>query len=139
VTGGPRSDDHEEAGVHASVLASVYANNEGGAYLTFAFPIILFAVIASVLYVLLFGRPHRRVPPRRIAATAHAGPPSAGAARAAAVASGLPTAAGGGSAESAAEPAGAHRDATTTDDRGNVSGGTADGEQGTTEQTEAGE
>jgi hypothetical protein len=124
--------------VHTSVLASVPMNVEGGAYLTFAFPIILFAVIATVLWVLLFSRPHPRVPPRRIAA-AHAGPPAPGAARAAATASGLPTAAGGGSAESAAEPAGAHQDATTTDDRGNVSGGTADGEQGTTEQTEAGE
>jgi hypothetical protein len=124
--------------VPGTVLASVPMNVEGGAYLTFAFPIILFAVIASVLYVMLFGRPHPRVPPRRIAAV-HAGPPGPGEARAAAVASGMPTAAGGGSTESAAEAAGAHRETTTTGDRGNVSGGTPDSEQGTTEETEDGE
>ena len=83
------------------VLASVPVNAEGGAYLTFAFPIILFCVIASVLYVVLFGRPHARVPSRRVA-LAQAGPPSPEAAHAAAVASGLPTAAGGGSVESGA-------------------------------------
>ena len=123
--------------MHATVLASVYANNEGGSYLTFAFPIILFAVIATILWVLLFTRPLPRVPPRRVAA-AHAGPPGPAEARAAAVASGMPTAAGGGSAESAAEAAGAHRETTTTGDSGNVSDGTP-GEQGTTEETEASE
>lgn len=112
----------------AMVLASVPSNVEGGSYLTFAFPIILFAVIASILYVLLFGRPHPRVPPRRIAATANAGPSGAAAAQAASVASGM------------SAPAGAHQETTTTGDRGNVSGGTPDGaDQGTTEKTEDGE
>jgi hypothetical protein len=58
--------------VPGTVLAAVFMNSEGGSYLTFAFPIILFCVIASVLYVLLFGRPHRRVPPRRAVVTSQA-------------------------------------------------------------------
>ena len=119
-----------------TVLASVQVNSEAGAYLTFAFPVILFCVIGAILYVLLFSRPHPRVPARRVPAAAHAGPPSPDAARAAAVASGMPTAAGGGSAESAAEPAGAVSAATTT--TGSVSGEPAeagDSEHGTTEGT----
>lgn len=124
----------------ATVLAAVPSNVEAGSYMTFAGPVIAFCVISAILYVLLFGRPHPRVPPRRITATAAAGPPGAAAARAATVASGMPTAAGGGSAESAVEAAGAHRETTTTGDRGNVSGGTPDGAgQGTTEETEDGE
>ncbi len=90
-----------------TVLASVPVNSEAGSYLTFAFPILLFCAIAAALYIVLFGRPHARVPARRIAAVAHAGPPSPEAARAAAVAGGLPTAEGGGSAESGVEAAGA--------------------------------
>ena len=120
-----------------TVLASVPMNVEGGAYLTFAFPIILFAVIASVLYVLLFGRPHPRVPPRRIAAPAVAGSPASGAARAAAIAHGMPTAAGGGSVESAAEPEGAVRETTTTSGSSNVSGEAA-GDGGPDTNTEEG-
>ena len=90
-----------------TVLASVPVNSEAGSYLTFAFPILLFCVIAAFLYVRLFGRPHPRVPARRVAAVAHTGPPSPEAAHAAAVAGGLPLAEGGGSAESGAEAAGA--------------------------------
>jgi hypothetical protein len=113
--------------------------------LTFAFPIILFAIIAVVLYYLLFARPHPRVPSRRIVlAGSAAGAPEGGTAHAAAVAAGLPTASGGGAAESASEPAGAKRDTladaadggTTT--TGSVSGEAAgdseqadDSEQGT--------
>ncbi len=83
-------------------------NSMGGAVLTFAFLIILFAIVATVLYVLLFSRPHPRVPARHVVyATASGGAPSPGAARAAATATGMPTASGGGSAESATEPAGA--------------------------------
>ena len=109
-------------------------NAPGGAVLTFAFPIILFAIIAAVLYYLLFARPHPRVPSRRIALASSApGAPEGGAAHAAAVAAGLPTASGGGAAESASEPAGAKRDTladaadggTTT--TGSVSGGAANG------------
>gem|GEM_PF-2217587 len=90
-----------------TVLASVPVNSEAGSYLTLAFPILLFCVVATVLYVRLFGRPHPRVPARRITAVAYTGPPSPGAAKAAAVAGGLPLAEGGGSAESGAEAAGA--------------------------------
>jgi hypothetical protein len=93
--------------VTRTVLASVPDNSEAGSYLTFAFPILLFCFIAAFLYVRLFGRPHPRVPARRVAAVAHTGPPSPEAAHAAAVAGGLPLAEGGGSAESGAEAAGA--------------------------------
>jgi hypothetical protein len=127
VTGDPRSDHHEEAGVHATVLAGVPSNVEAGAYMTFAGPVIAFCVVAAILYVLLFARPHPRVPPSRLAATAHAGPPGV-------------SAAGGGSVASAAQAPGAGRDATTTGDRGSVSGGTADGAgQEATDETEDGE
>ncbi len=80
--------------------------NPGGSIMTFYFPIGLFAVVATTLY-LMFSRPHRRIPPPRPLAPAHAAPSDSAAARAAAVAGGLPTAAGGGGAESPAEPAGA--------------------------------
>ena len=90
-----------------AILASVADNAEGGAYLTIAFPLILFCVIATVLYIVLFGRPHARVPARRIATVAHTGPPSPEAAHAAAIAAGLPLAEGGGSTESGVEAAGA--------------------------------
>jgi hypothetical protein len=117
------------------------SNAAGGAILTFAFPIILFAVIATVLYYLLF-RPHQRVPGRRIALEASApGAPHPAAAHGAAVAAGFPTASGGGSAESAAEPAGAKRDASAEaqDDSGTLSGVVDEQDQGTTDGTEASE
>jgi hypothetical protein len=122
-----------------SVLAVATSDNvPGGAILTFAFPIILFAVIATVLYILLFSRPHPRVPAGHVALASATAAPDAGAAHAAAVASGMPTASGGGSAESAAEPHGARRDAGEDGpgENGRVSGET---EQGTTEGTEASE
>jgi hypothetical protein len=115
---------------------STSSNAPGGAVLTFAFPIILFAVVATVLYYMLFARPHRRVPPGRVAlASATPGAPEPGAAHAAAV--GMPTASGGGSAESATEPHGAERDTladaadSSADGSGNVSGEAGDSEQGT--------
>ena len=89
-----------------AILASVPDNTQGGAYLTLAFPLILFCVIAAVLYIVLF-RPHARVPARRIATVAQTGPPSPEAAHAAAIAAGLPLAEGGGSVESGVEAAGA--------------------------------
>ena len=122
-----------------SVLAIATSDNApGGAILTFAFPIILFAIIGTVLYILLFSRPHPRVPAGRVVLAGTPAAPDAGAAHAAAVAAGLPTASGGGSAESAAEPAGAKRDAPAegSDENGSVSGGP---DQGTTESTEASE
>ena len=92
----------------AAILASVPDNTQGGANLTFLFPLLLFIIIAGVLYVWVLSRPHARVPARRIGVLSHAGPPSVEAAHAAAVAAGLPLAEGGGSAESGAEAAGAH-------------------------------
>jgi hypothetical protein len=120
-------------------------NSMGGAVLTFAFLIILFAIVATVLYIVLFSRPHPRVPARRLSyATAGAGAPAdPGAARAAATAAGMPTASGGGSAESATEPAGAGRDITpgaagdATDGPGKVTGGSGNGT--TDHGTEGGE
>ena len=51
-----------------SVLAIATSDNApGGAILTFAFPIILFAIIGTVLYILLFSRPHPRVPAGHVA------------------------------------------------------------------------
>ena len=55
-----------------TVLASVEVNTEAGSYLTFAFPVILFCVIGAILYVLLFSRPHPRVPARRFPAAVSA-------------------------------------------------------------------
>ena len=122
-----------------SVLAIATSDNApGGAILTFAFPIILFAVIGTVLYILLFSRPHPRVPAGHVALAGASAAPDAAAGHASAVAAGMPTASGGGSAESAAEPAGAKRDAAAegSDENGSVSGGS---DQGTTEGTEASE
>jgi hypothetical protein len=126
------------------ILAQATSDNApGGAILTFAFPIILFAVIATTLYFLLFARPHPRIPGQRVSlAAATRGAPGPAASHAAAVAAGLPTASGGGSAESAAEPHGAKRDAPVTDDDGTGKvAGTTEGstEQGTTDGTEASE
>ena len=91
----------------AAILASVPDNTQGGANLTFLFPVLLFCIIAGVLYFKVLARPHARVPARRIDVLSHAGPPSVEAAHAAAVAAGLPLAEGGGSTESGAEAAGA--------------------------------
>jgi hypothetical protein len=119
-------------------------NAMGGAVLTFAFLIILFAIVATVLYILLFSRPHPRVPAQRLSyAAAGAGTPAdPGAARASATAAGMPTASGGGSAESSTEPAGAGRDV-APGAAGDASGGTGrvTGEPGyeTTDGTEGSE
>ena len=122
---------------------ATFDNTMGGAVLTFAFLVILFAIVATVLYILLFSRPHPRVPAQRVVyASASAGAPSAGAARASATAAGMPTASGGGSAESAAEPAGAERDimpgagGDAAGGPGRVTGGSG---YGTTDGTEASE
>ena len=127
------------------ILASATSDSaDGGAVLTFAFPVALFVVVAVILY-LRFSRPHRRVPARPILMPARAAAPDAGTARAAAVAAGQPTAAGGGSTESAVEPAGATRGSAGDDGPGNVAGGEPapaggpDQEASTADGTEAGE
>ena len=127
-----------------NILAYATSDNSmGGAVLTFAFLVILFAIVATILYVLLFSRPHPRVPAQRVVyASASAAAPSAGAARASATAAGMPTASGGGSAESGAEPAGAERDimpgagGDAMGGPGRVTGGSG---YGTTDGTEASE
>jgi len=90
------------------ILAAVSPDNTPAGYnLTYAFPGLLFIIIALVLYA-LFSRPHRRIPRRPIGATpAGSRAPDAKSARAAAVAGGLSVAPGGGSSESPSEPAGA--------------------------------
>ncbi len=91
------------------ILAAISPDNTPHGYnWTFAFPMLLFIVIALILYA-LFSRPHRRIPGRPISvAPGGTRSPDARAARAAAVAGGLSTAPGGGTTESASEPAGAH-------------------------------
>jgi hypothetical protein len=108
------------------ILAAVSPDNTpAGSNLTYAFPGLLFIIIALVLYA-LFSRPHRRIPRRPIgAASAGSRTPDAQAARAAAVAGGLSVAAGGGSSESPSEPAGAP--AATTEPGANEPGITEPG------------
>jgi hypothetical protein len=90
------------------ILAAVSPDNTPAGYnWTFAFPGLLFIIIALVLYA-LFSRPHRRIPRRPIGVTsAGSRAPDARTARAAAVAGGLSVAPGGGTSESPTEPAGA--------------------------------
>jgi hypothetical protein len=111
-----------------SILAEVTSDNTaGGSVLTAVLPVLIFVIVAVILY-LRFSRPHRRVPARvAIApgATRHA-VPDPDTARAAAVAAGLPTAAGGGAAEAGLEPAGAARESAADDGPSNVSDRDAD-------------
>jgi hypothetical protein len=116
---GQASDDYDngswlEAAVRGLILAVITPDNTPHGYnLTFAFPMVLFIIIALILY-LLFSRPHRRVPAQMISLPARsARPPDPGTARAAAAAGGLPTAPGGGTTESHLEPHGAHMVAST--------------------------
>ena len=91
------------------ILAAVSPDNTPHGYnWTFAFPMLLFIIIAAVLYLRVIGRPHRRVPARRITIPAGTGVPGADTARSASIAGGLSTAPGGGTTESHLEGAGAH-------------------------------
>jgi hypothetical protein len=71
----------QEAAVHHLILAAINPDNTPGGYQwTYLFPMLLFIVIAVILYT-LFSRPHRRVPSRAIVLTAKASPaPAASAA-----------------------------------------------------------
>src|ERR1700722_18500219 len=85
-----------------------------GSLLTFAFPMALIAVAATVLY-LLFSRPHQVPGHKRLAlAQPVPPPPDPGTPQAMAAAAGLPTAAGGGITTLAHEPHGAEAEATAT-------------------------
>ena len=64
------------------ILAAVSPDNTPHGYnWTFAFPMLLFIVIALILYA-LFSRPHRRVPGRPIQVTSTGSRPSGPAGRA---------------------------------------------------------
>jgi len=107
--------------VHETAVALVTSDNAAHGYnWTFAFPMILFIVIAAALY-LAYTRPHRV--PGHGPLGLGAGPAGLGpeAARDAATAAGFSTAAGGGAMESAHEAAGAHRAANSYTASGNVS------------------
>jgi hypothetical protein len=61
------------------ILAQATSDNAPeGAYFTLWFPLGLFIIVAAILWV-LYARPHRRVPPRRRPAHAHAGDAGQGA------------------------------------------------------------
>jgi hypothetical protein len=63
--------------VHRLILAAIDpANTPHGYNWTFAFPMLLFIVIAVILYA-LFSRPHHRVPARRISLGTAASAPGA--------------------------------------------------------------
>jgi len=121
----------QEAAVPGLILAGVNPDNTpSGYYWTFLFPMLLFIVIAAVLYM-LFSRPHRRVPGRAI--TSAVGTlPSAEIAQAASAAGGPSVAPGGDTAASVNEPEGtvlvAEHDGADTDSAavGTESGGSAD-------------
>lgn len=98
------------------ILAVSPDNTPSGYYWTFLFPMLLFIVIGTILY-LLFSRPHRRVPARMIAyrgaSPGPSGPYTAAAAGATAV--GATATTSGGTTESAASPADEPGPADTTD------------------------
>jgi hypothetical protein len=100
--------------VRSLILAAVSPDNTPHGYnWTFAFPMLLFIIIAVILY-LLFSRPHRRIPARSVTRPARSSAaPGPAAAQSAAVAGGLSTAPGGGTAESHLEPHGAYLVAST--------------------------
>jgi hypothetical protein len=82
--------------VHGVVLAAVNPDNTPHGYnWTFAFPMLLFIVIALILYA-LYSRPHRRIPSRPIQASAGS--------RAAAAPSGGPAPSGGATMTASANP-----------------------------------
>jgi len=76
------------------LIAAVTPDNTPGGYnFTYLFPMLLFIVVALILYV-MFSRPHRRVPAKPISATAFGRRPTAQ----------MQSAAAGGSAEPAGGP-----------------------------------
>jgi len=102
--------------VRALFLAAVTPDNTPHGYnWTFAFPMLLFIVITLVLWA-LFGRPHRRIPARRLAPGLSSQRPAAPGAKLAATAE-APQAAGAED-QAAGEPS---------------AGGSADGAAGASE------
>ncbi len=94
--------------MHALIAGGVTPDNTPHGYnWSFGFPMLLFIAIALVLWA-LFGRPHQRVPARRISLGLSSRLSDAGTAHAAAVAGGPSLAPRGAATESPAEPGGAH-------------------------------
>jgi hypothetical protein len=119
----------QEAAVPGLILAGVNPDNTPSGYnWTFLFPMLLFILIAAVLYM-LFSRPHRRVPGQPIT-SALGGAPSAEIAQAASVTGGLSVAPDAGTSASVHEPEGAvlvaEHDGTESDSAGTESDGSAD-------------
>ncbi len=114
------------------LAASVSDNAPGGAILTFAFPVILFSVIAVILY-LLFSRPHRRIPSQRVvfAGPASAVPEAAGTQRERAGAEERGEAAPGGGRHAAQPGNGWPGGTGNVSGEGRGPGGTGGDEQGT--------
>jgi hypothetical protein len=127
------------------ILAAINPDNTPHGYnWTFAFPMLLFVVVAALLYA-LFRRPHRRVPARAISADKGSRLPEAQAAGAASIAGGLSLGPGGGATESQHEPAGAHLaenvspDDLKTDDGAPAESDPADADADRTGRTTAGD
>jgi hypothetical protein len=78
-------------------------NTPAGSYLTFLFPMLLFIVIALILWA-LFGRPHQRVPAGRITPGLSARSAGAGSAALATTAAGAVAAGGGTQPTASVEP-----------------------------------
>jgi hypothetical protein len=92
----------QEAAVPGLILAGVNPDNTPSGFdWTFLFPMLLFIVIAVVLYM-LFSRPHRRVPGRPISAATAGAVPTADITRATPAATGTES---DGSADAAQEQA----------------------------------
>jgi hypothetical protein len=114
--------------IHATAAANWTL---GGSIWTFAFPMILFAVAATVLYRVLWW-PHR-IPGHSDLVPASSAPPDLGTAHVAAAAAGMTTAAGAGAQPLPPEPHGATEvaeqgDPSDVDDAGDP--GDAGGETG---------
>jgi hypothetical protein len=87
--------------VHAVIAGVSPDNTPSGYYWTFLFPMLLFIVVALILWA-LFGRPHQRVPARRLSAgltSARAGAQAAAAPEGAAGTEGEPPAGGAGASQ----------------------------------------
>jgi hypothetical protein len=116
--------------VRTLILAAVTPDNTPHGYnLTFAAPMLLFAISAVVLY-LLFSRPHRRIPaqPVRFSAVRSRGPNGAGSATAATGTAAAGTAAGATATATAADAPAADAPAAETDTGAAASEGTEDTE-----------
>jgi hypothetical protein len=92
------------------ILAAVTPSDTPHGYnWTFGFPMLLFIVIGGVLYF-LFGRPHRRVPPRPISAAAGTHLPDPATTREAWVVGGLSESGSAAAASPGADDGGASND-----------------------------